>query len=411
MVLGGLVMGKREFSALLLASCALPCSVFAQQPQVTLDVTVGASVSNNPYLTSDDEVAAAANLGVRPTIIWEDEVATTAIQGNLQLAQYTNRYGRDLSGGVTVSSDRRIDEKTSLNLASSFQSMRSALQGDFLPAGQDPLNPGNDPVPPIPPIDTTIAGLRSRTQAASASLGITHSVNVRSSINAGASFSGAFVNQGAGFDYTNLSGQFGYERRLTERMSLTAGIQASRVDYLDRSTGDSRILTPQLGIRQQLTSQLNLVASAGISYVVTDLGAGTRSKRTSFSGSVGLCNASSTRTACLSASRSTQPTALGGVSSVTSVSANYDVVVSQKERVSFAARYGQTDQNLSTGLPLQNRITEIVGGSATYSRQLNDRLTFSVTPSYSKIYGDNQGRRDSNASIMIGLTMRFGKLG
>lgn len=403
--------GKRASSALLLASCAIPGSVLAQQPQVTLDVTVGASVSTNPYLTSDEEVAAAGNVGARPAIIWEDEVATTAIQGNLQLAQYTNRYGRDLSGGVTVSSDRRIDEKTSLKLTSTFQSMRSALQGGFLAPGQDPLNPSDDPVPAIPPVDTTIAGLRSRTQAASASLGMIHTVNERSSINAVASFSGAFVNEGAGFDYTNLSGQFGYERRLTERMSLTAGIQASTVDYIGRSTGDSRFLTPQLGIRQQLTSQLNFVATAGISYVVTDLGAGVNSRRTSFSGSVGLCSRSTTRTACLSAGRSTQPTVLGGVSSVTSISANYDVVVSQKERVSFAARYGQTDQDVITGLPLQTRITEIVGGSATYSRQLNDRLTFSITPSYTKIYGNNQGRRDSSASIMIGLTMRFGKLG
>ena len=96
---------------------------------------------------------------------------------------------------------------------------------------------------------------------------------------------------------------------------------------------------------------------------------------------------------------------------MTAVAANFDVVLSQKDRVSFAARYGRTDQNGNSGLPTQFRATDIIGVSGTYSRRLNDRMTFTVTPSYSKIYGDTQGRRGSNASLMVGVTVRFGKLG
>lgn len=403
-------MRKLASSIFLLSWCGMPVAAFAQQPEVTVDVSVGGSVSTNPFLYADKGTALAGNVGVRPLILWQDEVGQTAIEGDLRLAQYTNRYGTDLSGRIGVSSNRRLDEKTTLSLSSSYQSLRSAIQNNFLLAGQDPLNPSNDPIPVIPPVDTTIAGIRSRTQAANASVGVTRVIDEVSTINAGVSLTGSFVSDNAGFDYRNLSGQIGYERKLTERFSLTAGLQGGVVDYLGRSTGDSKIFSPQIGIRQQLTSRLTFVASAGISYVVTDIGAGNDAKRTSFSGSAGLCDRGLDRNLCISASRSAQPTALGGVSSVTAIAANFDVVLSQKDRVSLAGRYGKTDQRGDTGLPTQVRVTDIIGVSGTYSRQLNDRMTFTVTPGYTKIYGDTQGRRGSNASLMVGVTMRFGKL-
>ncbi|MBL9068889.1 MAG: hypothetical protein JNM03_02730 [Sphingopyxis sp.] len=405
------MMRKLASSIFLLAWCGMPVAAFAQQPEVTVDVSVGGSVSTNPFLYADKGTAAAGNVGVRPLILWQDEVGQTAIEGDLRLAQYTNRYGTDLSGRIGVSSNRRLDEKTTLSLSSSYQSLRSAIQNNFLLAGQDPLNPSNDPIPVIPPVDTTIAGIRSRTQAASGSVGVAHVIDEVSSINAGVSLGASFVNDDIGFDYRNLSGHIGYERRFSERFALTATVQGGTVNYLGRGTGDSRIFTPQLGIRQQLTSRLIFVAGAGVSYVLTDVGTGKDAKRTSFSGNVGLCDRGQDQTFCLSASRSAQPTALGGVSSVTAVAANFDVVLSQKDRVSFAARYGRTDQNGNSGLPTQFRATDIIGVSGTYSRRLNDRMTFTVTPSYSKIYGDTQGRRGSNASLMVGVTVRFGKLG
>jgi hypothetical protein len=92
------------------------------------------------------------------------------------------------------------------------------------------------------------------------------------------------------------------------------------------------------------------------------------------------------------------------------VAANYDLVLTEKDRISFAGRYGKTNQGTNVVLPLQTVISEVVGVSATYSRKLNDRMTFTVSPSYTRIFGDTQRSR-SNASIMAGVTVRFGKLG
>lgn len=396
-------------SALLLAA-GLNGAAAAQQPQVTVDVSAGGSVSTNPFLYVDSETAGAVNLGVRPVILWEDEVVRTIIDGDLRLAQYTRRYGSDFSGRIGVASDRKIDERTTLRIASTYQSSRSAVQDGFFFSLEEPADPNSSPVPEIPPVDTSIAGIRTRRQSASASIGISHTLDEVSSFDAGISLDGAFVNDNAGFDYRNLSGQFGYQRKLSENLSLTASVQGGLVDYIGRRTGDSTIISPQIGIRQQLNSRLSLVAGAGISYVSTDVGTGRNRGRVTFSGDVGLCDRGLNQTMCVTASRSAQPTALGGVSSVTAVAVNYEVELTRNDRLAIAGRYGRTDQNGNTGLPLQTRITDIIGASATYSHKLNDRVSLVVTPGFTKIYGDTQGRRDANYSLMVGVTIRFGKL-
>src|SRR3546814_16324814 len=125
-------------SALLLAA-GLNGAAAAQQPQVTVDVSAGGSVSTNPVLYVDSETAGAVNLGVRPVILWEDEVVRTIIDGDLRLAQYTKRYGSDFSGRIGVASDRKIDERTTLRIASTYQSSRSAVQAGFFFSLEAPL--------------------------------------------------------------------------------------------------------------------------------------------------------------------------------------------------------------------------------------------------------------------------------
>lgn len=404
-------MKKVASSTLLLAYWCMPATAVAQEPQVIVHVSVGGSVSSNPFLYVDGETAGAANLQVSPRILWEDEVGRTSIDGDLRVAQYTNSYGSDFSGRIGVSSERMLNENTTLRVASAFESLRSAVQGGFFATGLDPVNPGTNPIPDIPPIDTTIAGVRTRTQRGNASLGVSHTLDEVSSIDVGVALDGVFVSNDAGFDYRNLSGNVNYRRKINERLTLTAGVQGGVVDYLGSRTGDSTIVSPQLGIEQQLTSRLIFVAGAGISYVDTKLAGGGSDGRITFAGNVGLCDRTPEQTFCATASRSAQPTALGGVSSVTAVALNYDRVLSSVDRFSLAGRYGRTDENNNNGLPTQFRITEIVGATATYSRKLTDRVSLTVTPGFTKIYGGSQGRRDANFSLMVGLTMRFGKLG
>src|SRR3546814_14541293 len=98
-------------SALLLAA-GLNGAAAAQQPQVTVDVSAGGSVSTNPFLYVDSETAGAVNLGVRTVILWEDEVVRTNIDGDLRLAQCTKRYVSEFSGRSGVSNTRKIRDST-----------------------------------------------------------------------------------------------------------------------------------------------------------------------------------------------------------------------------------------------------------------------------------------------------------
>ena len=387
-------------------ACQAHIALAQSEPEATLEVSIGGGVSTNPYLYSNAETAGSVTLSVSPSIIYADEVGETRLGGNLRVSQYSNRYGSDLAARLEASTRRMLDELTSVSISSSVQTSRSAIQDglnfdNIATPGSGPLQP-----PEIPLLDTTIAGTRARVTHVSTSLGISRSLDELSSANASIALSGTYIGGGIGFDYRNASAQLGYERKLSERTSVTLGSQFGVVDYLGRRTGDSVIVSPRIGVRQQLSDRLSFMADAGISYVDTDIGAGFHSKSISFAGSIGVCDRGPNQNICFSAGRSAQPTALGGVSTVTTASLSYDTQLSATNRIALSARYGRTNQD-GRGLPL-SRVTDLIGALATYTHELSDRVALTVTPSYSKIYDDLQ-KRDANFALMIGLTVIFGK--
>lgn len=387
-------------------ACQAHVALAQSEPDATLEVSIGGGVSTNPYLYSDAETAGSVTLSVSPSIIYADEVGETRLGGNLRVSQYSNRYGSDLAARVEASTRRMLDELTSVTISSSVQTSRSAVQDglnfdSIATPGSGPLQP-----PEVPLLDTTIAGTRARVTNVSTSLGISRALDEVSSANASIQLSGTYIGGGVGFDYRNASAQLGYERKLSERTSVTLGSHFGVVDYLGRRTGDSVIVSPRIGLSQQLSDRLSFMADAGISYVDTDIGAGFHSKSVSFAGSIGVCDRGPNQSICLSAGRSAQPTALGGVSTVTTASLSYDMQLSATDRIALSARYGRTNQD-GRGLPI-SRVTDLVGALATYTHELSDRVALTVTPSYSKIYDDLQ-KRDANIALMIGLTVIFGK--
>lgn len=400
---------RKIASSIVLAvyACCSPMAYAQYEPQIGVDVSVGGGVSTNPFLYADGKTAASANIDIAPYVVVEDELGATRINGNLRFTQYSKFYGNDVSARIEAATERRLDERNTVRVAASAQRLRSAIQdGLIFESGGGSQGPGPLLPPTVPIIDTTLAGTRARITSLSTSFGLSHILNERSSLDAGIELNGTYIDEGAGFDYRSVSSHAGYRRQLTQRTTVTFDTQLGFVDYLSRRTGDSMIVSPRVGIQQQLTNRLSVVADAGISYVRTDVGGGDRSNLVSFAGSVGLCDRGPNRTLCLSGGRSAQPTALGGVSTVTTASLNYNAQLSRIDRVSMSARYGRTNQD-GAGLPVV-RVTDFIGVSATYARDLNDRLAFTVTPGYSKIFDDTQ-RRSANYSLMVGLTMKFGK--
>lgn len=400
---------KNFITSLVAAGCLLAhSSAWAQAaPQLTADVSLGGGISSNPLLLTDPRTAGSVSLGISPSLLVEDELGETRITGNVRATQYLQRYGSDVSATLDAATVRKLDARTTVRLFAAASTARSATR-DGLIFGTGPNDLPDPLVPPgLPVIDTTLAGTRSRVTTIATGITAAYLLDEVSSVNAGIELNGTYIDNDGGFDYRSASAQLGYQRTLSARTSVTLGTQFGAVDYLGRRTGDSKIVSPRVGIQQQLSERLSLSADAGISYVRTDIGAG-HSERVSFAGSVGLCDRSTNRSLCVSAGRSAQPTALGGVSTVTTASLNYDARLSRVDRVSLGARYGRTNQD-GEGLPLV-RVTDFIGASVTYSRDLNDRIAFTVTPSYAKIFDDIQPRR-ANYALMVGLTLKLGKRG
>lgn len=398
---------KNLASSLMAAACACGASTaFAQSPpEMTLDVSVGGGIATNPFLDGNSKTSGSATIAISPSIVVDDGLGETRLSGDLRLTQYLQRYGSDFSGALDAATTRKLDERTQLQISASARTSRSALRDGLIFASA----PGDTPGPLVPPLspilDTTLAGTRARTTVIATTISIAHQLDEVSGINAGVELNGTYIGKDAGFDYRSVSTFLGYQRKLSPRTTVTLGTQVGGVDYLGRRLGDSLIVSPRAGVQQQLSDRLNLIADAGISFVRTAV-VGGHSERVSFAGSLGLCDRSPNRSLCLSASRSAQPTALGGVSTVTTAALSYDARLSRVDRVSLGARYGRTNED-GAGLPL-TRVTDFVGASATYSRDISERVALTVTPSYAKFFDDLQPRR-ANYALTFGLTMKFGK--
>lgn len=398
----------RNFASTALAAAFACGSVPASaqsEPELAVDVSVGGGVATNPFLAADSKTSGFATVGIAPSIVIEDELGETRIGGNLLLTQYLQRYGSDISGSIDGSTTRRLDEQTSVRISASASTARSATR-DSLSFGSAPMEVQGPLAPPtLPVIDTTIVGTNARTTRIGANLGISHLLDELSSVSADIALNGTYIGDDVGFDYRNAITTLVYQRKVGPRTTLTLSTEVGAVDYLGQRIGDSVIVSPRVGIQQQLNNRLSLVANAGISYVRTVIGGG-RSEQISFAGDVGVCDRGASGNLCLSAGRSAQPTALGGVSTVTTASLNYDARLSRVDGISLGARYGRTNQD-GAGLPFV-RTTDFIGASATYSRDLNERLALTVTPGYTKLYDDMQPS-SANYSLMFGLTIKLGK--
>lgn len=404
-------VARVELSVLLVAAtaCLFPAIARAQatDPRVTIDVSLGGVVDSNPFLLTSAESAASATVKIEPKVVWENESSSAIIDSSFRLSQYTNKYGRDEAARIGAQARTQLDERTSISSRVGFQSSRSTLQDSFFLNASDPFDPGF--IPEVPLTDVTVAGRRTRVNTFDASAGIDHVLSPSDSISFSAVTSYSKFSDGVGSDYRTGFGNLQYSRRLSERTSVSASVNAGVADYIGRNAGDATIVSPQFGAQHQLSERVSLNASAGVSYASIDDGVGTRNGRTYISGGFSLCDRGVRSSLCGSMSRSAEPTALGGISAVTSVAIKYDLKLSLKDRFSVSGRYGRTDRSSDPLFSTVRGKSEIYGAQVVYTRYLSDRVSFDIMPSFTKIY-EPAVNRDPNYSIVASLRISFGKL-
>jgi hypothetical protein len=399
---------SKGISLLAAASACLVASEAAAQTYASVDISAGGTAATNPYLVDgSDTGAVGANLTVDPTIVFEEGATTFRINGRASIDQYLSRYGTDEALSLAVASKHRIDDRTSVSGSINFSSSRSVSRNRFLlgQEGLGELEPGEFPEAPI--IDPTLAGLGGRTNTLVASVATDHLLDATSNISVSGSAGWTWIEDGAGQDYRNSLLAVRYRKRLSEKTVLVGSVQGAYADYRNQDSGDSVFATTMAGAERQLSETTSLSAQLGGSWVSGKTALGTTDRSLSFSASLDLCTRTELGRGCVTFSRLPQPTAAGGVSSVTAVSVSYFRLISAREQISVSAHYGRSS-GFRSGPALVTGSNEVVGATASYSRRVSDRLSAHVSPSFTSASGRMSGSRE-NLQILIGLSYRMGQ--
>jgi hypothetical protein len=397
-------------SRLLLAASAVAFGLAGPahaQTRERLDVAISGSADTNPFLLPGEETdSGTVTLTVDPAVFIEDDRATLAIEGRFRLEQYTTRYGTDLSASLNASGTSRLSERTTLSSRVGFRSSRSAARDAFLSNDGDLFElPVDEFLPDLVP-DVTTAGRRTRLTAFEGAVSLAHALSPLDGIEFGVRAS--HVDTDAVGDHRIAGFAGGYRRRVTERTWADATFDLGYADYLGRSNGDAIFLTQLVGAEHQVTQSTSVSAQAGATYTSIETLAGDSRKNVAFAVSFDLCDRRARQTLCATASRKAHPTAFGGVSTVTSLGVSYGANLGEKDRISFAGRYGRSKSIVEEGF--QDQDSKVFTLSSTYSRDLNDRLSAFVAPSFSRVNSDHLLERRSNFRVEVGVRMRIGAL-
>jgi hypothetical protein len=379
------------------------------QSREWIDVSLGARAATSPYLTdTDNSAAVAVSLSVDGAIVLEGEVTRLALVGNFRLDQYIGRYGTDKSGGAGANLSTRLSERTSVGGSIGARTSESAAQEFIRIAPIPPTEAGENPVGPVlpelpePPLpDITTAGQGARVNYYSASIFLNHVLSSTQSLGLGANASHTDTESPGGRDHWQYGANVSYSQRLSERLALSANVQANKADYPSVDGDDATTVSPLVGIDYRLGPSTTLQAQVGASW--TTLSGG--DQYVNVAANASLCHRRQLSSICASASRSSQPTTFGGVATVTSAALSYSLKTGLRDNLSIGARYGRTSQ---IGANRPDVATEVYGATATYSRAVGQRLFLFVTPSATKYSTSFGGRSDFNAQVEAGIRYRLG---
>lgn len=369
-----------------------------------LDVSAGATASRNPFLqTGDNTGAASAFVQVDPQFEISDEVSEVTFNGSFRFNRYTRLYGNDASAQGGVKIERHLSSATLLRARASAQVARTSAL-DFITSPGVGLPDEN--APPILP-DVTFAGTRSRTTVFQADLGLDHDINARERLAIDLAATTTEFSQAGQSDYRFVTSDLDYRRTLSERTSVFAAVRLGYSDFLGSKLDDGVIVAPTIGLSTRLNPRLTLEAGLGASYSrVNDLG-GRKDSRLVPSARLILCESIVDSKGCFKVSRGSQPTALSGLTTVTTASVSYSKPISQRDQIYASANYTRSDRPKTLRV---GQSSDLLTASATYDRTFNRRFSVYLTPSYARIF-DSSVRRRADIAVRVGVRYRLGSEG
>lgn len=390
-------------AAVAVGLAALPASA---QTRAAIEVSGGATAATNPYLLNGPATATGGvDLKLSPSVLVQSADAVVKFRATVELERYFDRYGMDESVALGASGEHRIDQRTTIGANVDFRSSKSAAHRFALSNDGADLIPGQ--FPETPEIDPTLASTPGRTRRVSVNASLTHRFSAKSTFGASAGLGLTQVEATSGADYRNDNVALTFTRLLSETTSVVVNVEGGYADYLGQRSGDGFFATSLAGVDHRLSRLLHLSVQIGTSVVSVDGPTGGGRTTTSLAGNFNLCRDDGMGAICLTGSRSARPTSFGGLTSVNSLRLVYSRAMGPRGRLSLAGSFTRSDRSVGSLTLSEIRRSQLVNLSGTYRREIGDRISAFVTPSFISIKDGFSGRR-TNLQILIGVSRKFG---
>lgn len=417
--MGGKNMKVNKSFGTLCSAIALAAWAPAAQAdtRASLDVSAGARAASNPYLTPGSNTGAVAStLEVAPSIQTSNGRSTLALNGAARYDHFFRRYGDDVSGRANLTFDQRFSEQTTFSLGGLFSTSmggaRDLLRNDTgLGSGSGTgvgtgLGTGLDPVL-NPNADVTVTGARFRQYTYGANARLNSRLSARGSVSLGGGASFFDAQSALGQKYSQYTGDAGYNHILDDRRQIGVRVAYTNIDYRSRPAGGD-IWSPAVTGTFRLNATLTVSGSVGATFASIKQANGTRAHNTGVAAQISMCKDTERSKFCLSGGRNVQATALGGVSTVTTVSATQSWRLSDRDTLNLSGSFGATEQPNASVVQFGSNRNKLATAVAVYSRRMSEHLFLTVSPQFEKAWGQSI-KRNANVGAMVGLRYRFGQ--
>ncbi|UAK24141.1 TonB-dependent receptor [Sphingomonas nostoxanthinifaciens] len=348
----------------------------------------------NPFLvTGVNDAAGFGSFSIAPTLSQKTSRSTTTVSGSFYREQYFNNYGHSDTGVVQVSREQQLTSR-----------LQGSLQGNFTDTDNALLSPGYDPTL----VDVLTTGQHTRIYSGAA--GLTWQESARDQF--GASFNAAHGSYGnqtgllVASDYDQYGGTLSYYH------TFTARTQAGFIGTYSRVTSniypDSWSLQPAVALKQVLSDIWLFNGDIGV--IRTHINGGGNSTGVGFHAN--LCGTYPRRTICITASRQTSASGIGGLRTDLTGEVNVTQKIGDKQSITLSALYDDSRARgtapIGSGflnLPRQ----KFAQARLDYSRDLTPRLSAGATARFQHRDYSTFGRATAVGGS-VNLTYRIGHI-
>lgn len=436
-----------RLTLLAVVAVALPGAVEAQETSAEMQVATTAGYSNNPFAeVGNDTGSGFVALDLTPQIRVLTERSAFTVSGMAHIEDYVSRYpvtdsyrgsidyrGRpsqrltvfghvDVSSAVLGADDQyAIGSLSGLGETTGTTTIgttgNTGTTGTTGVVGTGTTGTVAPPTSSTGPLisDIGLLGTRDRRKSIYATVGGDEALSAYSTLSlTGFADIARYSAFGDFSNYNGYGGTLGYSRRLSATLSIGVQGSGSWYDY-PSAEGSTTIYSAQATASVQFSQFWSAQAALGVSFVSAD--AAGSGDRASPSGNINVCRQATYSSLCFQASRQARATGFNGVQYVTSAGANWTRRLTERSRLALDASYvqegGLANRNIAQEGDAPARFNglqdQYLRVSATYDRQLRQRLRLLVSARYRDIFGGIAGEA-ADFGGQVGLSYRLGDL-